>query len=222
MLLVTFAVSHESRHFRRTAAARGVRILHTGIGGEAAAKALRMALEDDRPSAVISSGFAGGLDPALQVGDVIADVAVSSRELLRELPTEIRRGRICTASAAVDSPENKARLYQKVGAQAVDMETEAVAAECARAGIPLLVVRAISDAAEDPIPLPLEVAWDVAAQRPRPVRLCGYLAQHPARIGAFVRFLRQTNLAAKNLGETLARIVDRMRSSQPDFCQDRR
>jgi nucleoside phosphorylase len=222
MLLVTFAVPHESRDFRRTAAASGVRVLHTGIGEDAAVRVLRRALKEDRPSAVISSGFAGGLDPSLRVGDVIADEGVSSAELLRELPAEIRRGRIYTAEAAVDSPGVKAQLYAETGAQAVDMETEAAAAECARAGVPLLVIRAISDAAGDGIPVPLEVAWDLVVQRPRPVRLCAYLARNPARIGAFARFLRQTNLATNNLGKALERIVEGMRSSQADFCQDKR
>jgi adenosylhomocysteine nucleosidase len=221
MLLVTFAVPHESRDFQRTAAASGVRVLHTGIGIDSAARSLRRALEDHRPSTVISSGFAGGLDPALRIGDMIADSAVSSQELLQAVPVEIRRGRICTASNAIDSPEAKVRLHRETGANAVDMETTAIAAECARAGVPLLVLRAISDAVGDSIPVPLEVAWDLVAQRPRPLRLCVFLAQNPTRIEAFVRFLRQTNHAAKNLGEALEGIVERMRTSQADFYQDR-
>jgi nucleoside phosphorylase len=221
MVLVTFAVPHESRDFRRTAAARGVRVLHTGIGADAVARVLQPALNDVRPSAVVSSGFAGGLDPSLRVGDVIADVSVSSEELLRELPAEIRRGRIFTASSTVDSPEAKVRLYGETGAQAVDMETETIASECARAGIPLLVIRAISDAAGDEIPMPLEVAWDLAAQRPRPVRLCAYLVRNPRRIGGFVRFVRQTNLAAKNLGVVLSGLIERGGSSEADFCREK-
>jgi adenosylhomocysteine nucleosidase len=199
MLLVTFAVPHESRFFRRCAAAEGVRVLHTGIGGDAAARALRAELENDRPSAVVSSGFAGGLDPGLRVGDVIADSEKSSPELLQILPAEVRRGRIQTASKPVDSAEAKAELFKVSGAQAVDMESAAIVAVCVDAGIPLLVLRVISDAAEDEIPVPLHVAWDLNAQRPRPMRLCLYLARHPTRVGEFLRFLRQTNVAAKNL-----------------------
>jgi adenosylhomocysteine nucleosidase len=222
MLLVTFAVPHESRDFRRTAGARGVWVLHTGIGADAVARVLQVALKDDRISAVVSSGFAGGLDPGLRVGDVIADVGVSSEKLVRELPSEIRRGRICAASSTVNSPEAKAELYSKTGAQAVDMETGAIAAECARAGIPLLVIRAISDVAGEGIPVPLEIAWDLAAQRPRPLRLCAFLARNPSRIGAFVRFLRQTDHAAKSLGSTLDQLIKSLRSSRADICQDRR
>lgn len=207
MLLVTFAVPHESRFFRRTAAASQVRVLHTGIGEGAARQALRKAIEHERPSAVISSGFAGGLDPALKVGDLVADSAVSAPDLLSELPTTIRRGRIHTTSDPAASPDAKTRLHRETGADAVDMETAAIAAECALACIPLLVVRAISDAASDSIPIPLEIAWDLQRQAPRPVQLVLYLARHPRRMGPFFTFLRYTNTAASRLGAVLSEIT---------------
>jgi nucleoside phosphorylase len=214
MLLVTFAVPHESRHFRRCAAAARVRLLHTGIGGAAAASALRRALEADRPGAVISSGFAGGLNANLQVGDVLADSVASSTQLLDQLPNDILRGRICPVETPADSPARKTQLHVKTGAHAVDMETDSIAAECSRAGIPLLVLRAISDAATDEIPVPLDVAWDLSAQRPRPLRILKYLACNPGRISAFTRFLRQTNLAASNLGTALDRLVPKLEAAK--------
>src|SRR5262245_20203451 len=162
MLLVTFAVPHESRFFRRTAAAKAVRILHTGIGESAAARALQRALNDEPlPSAIISTGFAGALDPALQVGDLIADTTASSPALLRTLAPSIRCGVIHTASHPLDAPALKASLHAETGAQAVDMETRAIAAGCTKTKIPLLVLRTISDAATDPIPVPLDIAWDL-------------------------------------------------------------
>jgi len=207
MLLVTFAVPHESRSFRRTTAAGGVRVVHTGIGEAAARQALQEALAAERPEAVISSGFAGGLASELQVGDLVADSSASSPDLLATLPSVVRRGRILTAPKPVESPEEKNRLQRETGALAVDMETEAIASECARAGIPLLVLRVISDAADDSIPVPLEVAWDTQRQRPRPVRLMAYLASHPGQIGPFLVFLQQTNKAAAELARTLANLA---------------
>ena len=207
MLLVTFAVPHESRSFRRTTAARGVRVVHTGIGEAAARQALQEALAAERPEAVISSGFAGGLASELQAGDLVADSSASSPDLLAILPTTVRRGRILTASKPVDSPEEKNRLRRETGALAVDMETEAIASECARAGIPLLVLRIISDAADDSIPVPLEVAWDIQRQKPRPIRLMAYLASHPRQISPFLTFLRQTNKAAGALARILANLA---------------
>jgi hypothetical protein len=90
---------------------------------------------------------------------------------------------------------------------AVDMESTAVAAECTRAGIPLLILRVISDAAADPIPVPLPIAWNLRAQCARPVRLVTWLIAHPTRIVPFVRFLQSTNLAARRLAEALPAVL---------------
>lgn len=206
MLLVTFAVPHESRFFRRTAAATSVRILHTGIGESSATDSLRKALQGDRPTAVLSTGFAGALDPSLQVGDLIADT-ISSPDLLRGLAPSIRRGLIHTTTHPVDTPALKANLHAETSAHAVDMETRAIAAECARAAIPLLVLRAISDAATDPLPVPLDIAWNLQRQTPRPFRLATYLALHPGQIVPFLTFLQNTNTASKGLAIAISEIA---------------
>jgi len=207
MLLVTFAVHHESRFFRRTPAAAGVRIVHTGIGATAAARILHDELAMNRPEAVISSGFAGGLDPSLEVGDLIAGESVSSPELLRLVRSNVFRGRIHTVESPIELTEAKARLYRETAAHAVDMETEAVVGECGRAGVPVLVIRAISDGAEDEIPVPLEIAWDLKKQRARPMQLCGYLAMRPGKIGAFWRFLGSTNTASRALAHEVSNLL---------------
>ena len=207
MLLVTFAVHHESRFFRRTPAAAGVRIVHTGIGATAAARILHDELAMNRPEAVISSGFAGGLDPSLEVGDLIAGESVSSPELLRLVRSNVFRGRIHTVESPIELTEAKARLYRETAAHAVDMETEAVVGECGRAGVPVLVIRAISDGAGDEIPVPLEIAWDLKKQRARPMQLCGYLAMRPGKIGAFGRFLGSTNTASRALAHEVSNLL---------------
>lgn len=217
MLLVTFAVPYESRIFRRTDAAGGVRILHTGIGEDAAKEALRNAFEIERPSAVISTGFAGGVDPSLQVGDLIADSVLSSPELLRLLSPKTRRGQICTVSNPVDTPAKKARLHFQTGVHAVDMETGVIAAQCALAEVPLLVVRVISDAAGDSIPVPLEIAWNMRRQTARPFRLAAYLALHPGLIGEFYTFVHKANSAAERLSVVLSDLAVLKR---PPDCND--
>jgi uridine phosphorylase len=207
MLLLTFAVPHESRILRQTTARDSIRILHTGIGQSAAAQSLRRAFAEDRPSAVISSGFAGGLDPQLRAGDLVADTSHSQGDFLSLLPTSIHRGPIHTAAESIDSVAAKTALRHTSGAMAVDMESTAVAAECTRAGVPLLILRVISDAASDPIPVPLSIAWNLRMQRPRPVRLAAWLISHPTRILPFARFLQSTNLAARRLAEALPAVV---------------
>ena len=58
---------------RRHLPGDGFRIVHTGIGSEAATARVNEELNRQRPAAVISAGFAGGLDPGLKVADLVAD-----------------------------------------------------------------------------------------------------------------------------------------------------
>jgi hypothetical protein len=96
---------------------------------------------------------------------------------------------LTTRQSAAESAGEKQRIATCTGAAAVDMETEAIADVCAAAAVPLLAVRAISDAAADPLPVPLERCYDLQRQRPRPLALVSYLLRNPQRAAPFVRFV---------------------------------
>src|SRR5205085_335200 len=85
MIAVTFALPEESRDFRRRLAASSfaarVRVTHSGAGPAAAARHAERALTD-RPEMLIATGFAGGLDPSLRIGDVVIATNFSDPALL--------------------------------------------------------------------------------------------------------------------------------------------
>lgn len=191
-VVVTFARPEESGAFRRKVetlkkghcgtlpAWRGlfgeteVTIVHTGIGPAAAERAIREVIEREMPRKVVSAGFAGGLDPALRVGDtLISDSAAVI--FSREIPLE--------------TPEQKAAAFRETGARIVDMETAVISAACAAAGIPFVAVRAVSDSADEPLPVPFQIWFDVARQRSRPFALVGFLLRRPSRAVPFARFV---------------------------------
>jgi adenosylhomocysteine nucleosidase len=95
----------------------------------------------------VSFGIAGALAPELEVGTVIdATRVVDERgEVLWEGPplgvTDARTGTILGASRIVDSPEERNALHRASGADAVDMESGALARSGRLAGC----IRAISD-----------------------------------------------------------------------------
>jgi adenosylhomocysteine nucleosidase len=214
MIAVTFALPEESRDFRRAlhgavatnGRTRGflssadarveICVIHTGVGPASAGAKMAELLSSERPRAVISSGYAGGLDPRLKIADLLVATNFSAPELLAlcQMPAAGRAapafGGLTSQSAAVESVQDKAALAGKTGALAVDMETEAIAAACRSACVPLLSVRAISDPASQPLPVPFEHWFDLARQRPRPLALVRYLAGHPSRIAPFARFVR--------------------------------
>jgi len=96
---------------------------------------------------LVSFGIAGALAPDLEVGVVIdATRVVDERgEVLWEGPplgvAHARTGTILGASRIVDSPEERDALHRASGADAVDMESGALARSGRLAGC----IRAISD-----------------------------------------------------------------------------
>lgn len=132
---------------------RALLVAH-GAGCDNAAEAVRVALGRFQAAAIVSTGWAGGLDPGLSVGDVFTADTVARLHPPVEYPVNLpdvyaesaRRGRLVTVDRVISSAGEKAELYA-TGAAAVDMEAAAVAAEAERRGLPFFCVRAISDEA---------------------------------------------------------------------------
>jgi adenosylhomocysteine nucleosidase len=202
MIAVTFALPEESRDFlRATRGRRDLAVIHTGMGLDAAARATEALLADLRPDWVLSGGFAGALDPRLRLGGVLVAENFTSPELLAR--SSGARGTLVSRARPAELVAEKAALFRETGALAVDMETEAIAAACQRAAVPLLAIRAISDTAQTPLPAPLAEWFDLARQRPRPRRLLAYLCRRPSAILPFARFVRGLPVARRALTEAL-------------------
>ncbi len=194
---ITFARPEESHHFLRRLARRKtenraglrihtgwigavrVRVAHTGIGTDSARPAVEALLSTGPVWMLIAAGFCGALDPRLAVGDVV----------IEEIPTQ--KPRIHTQPMPAETVEEKARLSRETGAQVVDMETAAIAAACAENNLPLLAIRAVSDTASEPLPVPFAKWFDLRRQRARPLTLLAFLASHPSRIAPFVNLVRR-------------------------------
>jgi len=119
-----------------------------------------------RPTALISFGVCGALDPTLKVGDLVvgsgvfmdgvriaADEAWVER-LIAALPGA-RRGDFASGGAIVGDVAAKAALRRETGASAVDMESHLVAGS----GLPFAVLRAVSDHADRDLPRSARAAF---------------------------------------------------------------
>lgn len=127
-----------------------------GSGTAAATRAARLLVAGHRPRLLVSAGFAGGLDPALARGAVVRPavaIADGFPRPLRLLAAPPAGGlTVVTVPDVVVTPADKAALAARCGAHLVDMETHAVAAVAASAGLPCVAIRVISDAAADALP----------------------------------------------------------------------
>ena len=230
-VIVTFALPDESRPF--VASLTSTRTLHrggppalpttvgicgekivaavpTGAGdtaeGRERLKTMIATAEDLR--GVISAGYAGGLVMSLHVGDLVLGENVSdarltalARRLLADEP--LHPGGITSQDQVAATAAAKSALAAETGALAVDMETGWIANVCAWAGVPMLSLRVISDAAGQDFPVPGHILFNAVRQRPRYFALPAWLLAHPGNIAPFAAFVRGLGPARARLTRAL-------------------
>lgn len=203
-ILVCFALPAEAVPFRRRAAGRDcVHILVTGMGAGNAGRALRSCLERARPARVFSCGFAGGLNPQLKPGEVVYAAEGQPELEARLAGAGAHRARFHCAERVASTAAEKRALRESTGADAVDMESQALGAICAENRIPFAIVRVILDAAGMDLPLDFNRLL-TPDQRLHYGRLAAALLTSPGRIGGLLKLQRQSKGAARALAEVLA------------------
>jgi len=143
-------MEHSGRRYRLFENGEAV-LVCGGIGAEAARRATEAVIREVHPVRVVSVGFAGALDGALQVGHVFEPrTVINSADGVR---TEVGSGDgILVSSAAVADKAQKIRFAKAYGAVAVDMEAAAVAQGTQARGVEFGALKAISDAADFNLP----------------------------------------------------------------------
>jgi len=143
-------------------------------------------------TALISFGLAGGLNPALRPGAILIPATVIEARLARACdpallawlggPTDAT---IVAGAAIAATAADKASLFTITGADAIDLESGAVARAAAAAGIPFAVLRAICDPAERDLPPAALVALN-AKGRIGGLRVLGAVLRQPRQIPALL------------------------------------
>lgn len=153
-LLLVVAVEHEA-----VALPRDLPLLVTGVGKVNAALAVSRALADPaaRPDLVLNVGTAGALRDGMEGTHVIGRVEQHDLDsvLLEELtgyrygePIELGAGpTLATGDVFVSDPTTRGTLALR--ADLVDMEGYAVAAACRLVGVPVTLVKHVSDTADE-------------------------------------------------------------------------
>lgn len=211
MIAVTFALPAESRDFRKLLDEHQheIAILHTGVGEKICRERIGPFLDAQQFDFLISSGFAGGVDPSLGAGDLLLAENFSDPALLARARDILiaRVACLATADRIVANAADRAAFARERNAVAVDMETEWIAQACAARKLPLLSLRAISDTALAPFPAPPAVLFDLARQQTNPLSLARYLLMHPNAISRLLRFVRQIATARAELATALTTVL---------------
>jgi adenosylhomocysteine nucleosidase len=151
-------------------------------------------------SGIISTGFCGGLDPALTIGDIVVD---SGATLPRKYPPTARLGKILSSDRVAVTSVEKLSLHHQTGAMAVEIEAAAIARKASEWGVPFYSIRAVSDAADVDMPLDFNLYRD-ADGRFSLGRIAVAAARSFTAIPALLRLNRHCQMAAESLGEFFA------------------
>jgi adenosylhomocysteine nucleosidase len=221
-IIVTFAVQAEfaplrrMRNFKRTgqnafitrSGDTEIQALFTGIG----ARKFQLPVADF----CIVSGVAGSLKKQHRIGDVLVAKA-SRREGSEQTMTSdgslVRTATqcgatpvdfFCTADTVVNSPSEKSRLGQM--ADAVDMESYPIMAQGYQHHIPVVAIRAVSDTADQSLPLDFNRAIDENGKIDWLPAL-SQVATSPGALPRLMRFGLESSRAARKLAYFLDRYL---------------
>jgi adenosylhomocysteine nucleosidase len=208
-----------------------VTVLLTGIGGASASKAMS-SIPVDLHDMCISTGLAGSLDSALHPGDIVVARTASTLDHSSQPASDASLTDLAVASGAksvavsLTSDRIVATAAEKEGlsqeASIVEMESAHILAAALQAHVPSIAVRAISDAADEDLPVNFDRILDSQGH----LKMGGLLKEvglSPYRIPLLIQFGRQSRNAAKSLADFLDRYIPaisaeypRLRHSKPE------
>jgi len=184
--------------FARAAERNGDRwwMVANGPGPRSVEKALA---EKKNVNGIISTGFCGALDPALQVGDIVV-----SGEIAFTAPLPFVRGEIFSADRVTVTAAEKQALRNRTGAVAIEMEAAAVKSTAAEWGVPFMCIRAVSDTAADDLPLDFNRYRNADGNFSRTRIALAAMARPFSAMPGLLEFDRNCRRASQSLGDFLA------------------
>jgi adenosylhomocysteine nucleosidase len=216
--LLLFVATPGEQRAVQGAAPGAVQVVCTGIGPANAACAAQRALTALPPACrplVAVFGIGGALSPTLAVGDVVLGVhtrlvegdplpgcpATLARTAARLTAAgfTVHQGDHLTTPQVVCHAAEKRRLHAQTTALVVDMESHAIARAAQRSELPLLLVRIISDDAQQDLPN-LNAGLDPNYAL-RPLEMSATLLFHPLAAARFLRHLRQALLKLRQVAD---------------------
>ncbi len=200
----------------------------TGIGQTGNGPGLYFLLSKS-PHLCISSGLAGGLNPSLKNGDIVAARAlalveggakVNSKRNLVEIAGQCgaRPVDLFLTSKHIVSQAQYKKSMAAFG-DAVEMESYHVLSKATGTQVASIAIRAISDAHDEDLPLDFEKVIEPGG-RVNPRRLALQIARFPNRVPSLIRFGRKTEQTTEKLGDFLDAYLEAVAASSPQWPSD--
>lgn len=197
---------------------RTVLLATTGDGARNAERGLRRLLRATRPDRLIVIGVAGALSRELDIGSVVLARTIVSRAgpvaqldstWQPEAATRFVAGTVYSADRIATTPQEKAKLHKQVGgdgAAVVDLESATFAAVAREMEAPCLILRAVSDRADEALPFDFERFRDEDGSVSRS-QIVSYALSHPGAFPALMELRRRVELCAEQLARAVEEVL---------------
>jgi len=201
-------------------------VLLTGMGGQNALNAMRT-IPLETIDLCIATGLAGALAPDLKPGSIVAGrrcealsdamKTSSDSDLLNLAWTANARvvDVFLTSKTILVTAAEKQQL--SASGSVVEMESAHILAAASGQRIPVVAVRAISDAADEDLPVDFRQIVD-SRGHVRLAPLLKELAVHPHRLPLLIQFGRQSRAAAVSLADFLDNYILLIAAKWPGLC----
>lgn len=180
-------------------------LIADGPGPKLAGRALEIAREYQNLNGIVSTGFCGALNPALQACDIFVPIEVLNVGQALS-PAKMNRvhhtGKLLSIDRVVSTAAEKAELF-KTGADAVEMEAGTLAAKAAEFNLPFYCVRVVSDTAAESFPLDFNQVRDREGRFSR-AKILGAAMRKPSIFPALMNLNQRSKKAAQALGDFIA------------------
>lgn len=181
---------------------RAVLLVANGPGPKLAAKAVEVAREHEELTGLVSTGFCGGLDPALRVGDIFVPAELIGAGEVNASQGVRGRGKLLSMDRVASTAAEKSEL-RKTGADAIEMEAAGVAQKAMEYHLPFYCVRVLSDSAQDDLPLDFNHMRDSEGRFSRSKILVAALRK-PSAFLKLMTLNKHAKAAAQALGDFIA------------------
>jgi adenosylhomocysteine nucleosidase len=196
--------------FARRGRLNGVPIvmLANGPGPKLARVAVDAAKENESMDGLISTGFCGGLNPALRACDIFVatEIVGVASALTPSSSRPFQAGKLLSMDRVVSSAAEKAELSKS--ADAVEMEAAAVAERAREWGVPFYSIRVVTDTSEENFPLDFNQMRAPVGRgdgRFSRSKIIAAALRSPATVvPELIKLNKRTKCAARALGDFLA------------------
>jgi adenosylhomocysteine nucleosidase len=177
-----------------------------GAGAAHAARAVDVAVPECRPQVIVSMGFCGALDQALNIGDIFVATSIGTQPLPA---TRISSGTSHTTGVLASIDHVAQTIAEKEslrtsGAGAVEMEAAGVAARAAAHAIPFFCIKSVTDREDQEFLTDFNGAL-LSDGHFGTIRILASALRNPGRVfPELFRLHRSCRIATRKLGEFIA------------------